>query len=439
MNMKAPLLLSALLPFIFSSHTSASTGVAVKFYQSPRSLFASGEVNLRDLEKQWQQDFSESSFLVERDHRQFWVTAESVARDLNLSEWVIHNRTQIKYKVIRTQGSSVLVEAQPNQVSVWMPMSELSPVLQDLGAALTITTTQLREAATWKSNSILSLPANSRLQILQYQDTWALVSFQSMGQIKGWVDLNNLLLKSDFAAFALTDAKTWLPVQYREGSDLITQDQKKISLSKVRALKTKPNLAVSLVTDDSQKLLLRQSLTLLRTEDQLWSLSKISGHGSVYWKKAQARDTEESLRAGDLSIDDLLKREVVSVSFHPKNPNIGVVSAQGIYLTVDGKSWRPISEFKKQNHPVLIDASSTVYVGTQRSFNLGKTFSAYLKMDQLTHLIETRQKTSAVQLKIRDLSSPHPGILKVELETNAGKISLAARTALADPLKWDFD
>ncbi len=430
------------LLFFLTLPALASRGLAIKFYQSPHSQFASGEVSLRELEKDWKQDFAESSLLVERNHRQFWVPSESVARDLNLSQWVIENRTQKKYQVLSTHGSSVQVAADSNK-PMWLKMSDLSPVAQDLGTALTITTTQLRQSASWKSNSLLSLPPNSRLQIIELEDTWALVSFQSMGEIKGWVDLNNLVLKSDFAAFALTDSKSWTPILYREGSDLITQDQTRLPLGKVRALKTKPNLAISLVSDDSQKLLLRQNLNLLSSEDQVWSQSKISGHGSVFWKKNQIQDAmtkdELSSAAGALDVDALLSREVVSVSFHPKNPNFGVVSAQGIYLTVDGKSWRLLPEFKNQNHPVLIDESSTLYVGSMRSFNGGKSFSAYLKMDQLTRLIETRQKNSGLQFKIRALTSPQPGILKLGLETNAGKISLAARTATTDPLKWDFD
>jgi hypothetical protein len=438
---KASLILTlSLLSSAWSSvaWSSIDSSLAVKFYRNPRSLFPSGEINRKELEKNWQQDFSESSYLVQRDKRQFWVKAASVARDLQLSQTVHSNRTQKDYQVRQVAGAFILGSTD-GKAPEWLPLSDLSPLPQDLGVAMTLTNTQLHEKPNWKSDSILSVPSGSRLQILNLDDTWAEVTFESVGKITGWVDLNNLILKYDFASFASVDQKSWIPILYREGSELVSGDHKRIPLEKVKALVTKPNLAISIVTDDSEKLLLRQNLTLLRTEFQSWSRSRIAGHGDVFWKKDFNPELKETNLESGISFEELMKRDIVAVSFHPKNSNLAIASAQGIFLTMDGKKWKKLPIFQSQNHPVLIDAQGSIYVGSQRSQDDGKSFSPFFRWESLTPLVEQRQKSAVQQLKIRSLASPRPGILKMEVETNLGAISLAARSNQGLIQKWDFD
>ncbi|MEZ0392697.1 MAG: hypothetical protein ACAH59_10800 [Pseudobdellovibrionaceae bacterium] len=413
--------------------------LAVKFYKNPKSPFPSGEANRKDLEKNWVQDFAEYSYLVQKEKRQFWVKSTSIARDLQLSRFVFSSRNQKTYRVLQTSNDSLLAIAENSTTPEWLPLSDLTPLPQDTGCAWTLTSTQLRESPSWKSDSVLSVPAGSRLVIQKVDDTWALVTFESVGRITGWVDLNNLLLKHDFAAFALIDKQTWTPVLYREGADLITSEKKRIPLSEIKGLITKPDLGISIVTSDSEKLLLRQNLTLLKTDFQTWSLSKISGHGDVYWRKTTTATAAEAHLADGISIEELMKREVVSVSFHPKNPNLALASAQGIFLTTDGKTWNKLLNFKNQDFPVLVDSDSNLYVGSQRSSDLGLKFFPFFRWENLTPLLEQRQKRAVQELKIRQLSSPRPGILRMEVETNAGRVALAARTQASIIQKWDFD
>lgn len=438
MSPKALALAVLLISFHPLAQASIDTSLAVKFYRSPRSPFPSGETNRRELEKNWIQDYAESSYLVQKEKRHFWVKAASVARDLQLSQFVYSGRTQKTYRVLQAAGASIYGSTEGKSPE-WLPLSELSPLPQDMGVAMTLTNTQLHETANWKSDSILSVPAGSRLQILKLDETWAEVAFESVGRITGWVDLNNLLLKYDFAAFVMTEEKTWTPVLYREGSEMITSDRKRIPLKAVKGLMTKPDLAISMVTDDSEHLLLRQNLTLLKTEFQSWSLSKISGHGNVFWKKDQPQRILEAQLENGITVEELMKREVVSVSFHPKNPNIAIASAQGIFLTTDGKIWKKLAQFQNQNFPVLVDSKSVLFVGSRRSEDMGKTFSSYFRMEALAPLVEQKQKSIVQQLKIKSLSNPRPGILRMEVETNLGSLALAARTDQALIQKWDYD
>jgi len=428
--------------FIWTAPSLASIGPqsAIKFFKSPRSSFSSGEANLRELEKNKVKDHFEFSYLVKREQKQFWVQATSVARDLHLCDYVYSNEQKQTFKVQRIESSLVLATPVQGGPAEWLSLSQLTPIPEDTGSALTLTTTQIRERPSWKSDSVLSLPPGSRLQILKFDDTWAQVTFESIGKVSGWVDLSNVILKHDFAAFALWgDKNKWLQVHYREGSDLITTDNKRVPLSEVKGLITKPDLAISLVTDDAEHLLLRQNLTVLKTESESWALSRLTGHGEVYWKMDSSTPAPNAHLTGQIAIEELMKREVVSVSFHPQNPNYGLVSAHGIFLTIDGKTWQRLSRFGDQDFPVLIDTQGALYVGSQRSADIGKNFSPYFRWELLAQMLEQKQKSPAQQLKIRSLASPRPGIIRMELETNHGPLRLAARTNHGFITKWDYD
>lgn len=444
--MRMSRLFPLLAPLLFLPLASAPAlgaldpSLATKFYKSPRSLFHSGEANQRLLEKNWAKDYSDFSYLVHRENRKFWVRAASVARDLQLSQAVFSSRTQKQYKVLQTAGASILGKpiAGPGSPE-WLPLSELSSIPSDTGVVMTLTHTQLRQGPNWKSDSLLSVPPATRLKVLKIEDSWAQVSFESVGKTTGWVDLNNLLFKHDFASFIMTKSLRWTPVLYREGSDMVTTNKTRVPLNEVIGLVTKPDLGISLVTSDSEKLLLRQNLTLVKTEFQVWSMSRLEGHGEVFWKKKQNSTLLGRAQSKGLGIDELIKKEIASVSFHPKNPHIAIVSAQGIYITTDGKSWKHLAQFGQQNHPVLVDANSNFYVGTQRSLDGGKSFSHYFKLTNLAALIEKRQQSPAQHLKVKNLTSPRPGVLRLEVETAKGSLAFAARTSSEPIAKWDFD
>ncbi|PIS11540.1 MAG: hypothetical protein COT73_03500 [Bdellovibrio sp. CG10_big_fil_rev_8_21_14_0_10_47_8] len=382
-----------------SNCAQAASNPGIKFYRTPQSPFPSGEASRTALEKYWVQDKTEQLYLVEKAHRQFWVKASALARESSLSQ----------------------------------------------NSALTLITTSIHESASWKSNTLSSLPALSRLEIKGFDDTWVQIRAPSLGGLTGWVDISNLLLKYDFANNIRTKTSSHnIPVLYRQGSDMITKDNRKIPLSQIVSMTAKSDLGISLVSDDDQHLLLRQNLKILKIDGDPWALSRLPDHGPVYWKKNFAGDTkisskaETSAEVSTLSFESLLKREVVAVAFHPKNPKLGLVSAQGVFMSLDGKSWRQLSKFQNHNLPVLIDNNSVLYVGNERSFDLGKTFSPYFRWDQLAHMIEQKQKRPAKNLKISGLASPRPGILEVELETDLGRVRVAARSDFDPITKFDF-
>ena len=444
-------LLTSLCTF---AQASVNPALAIKFYQSPQSSFSSGEIHRKDLEKNWLGDHDEFSYLVQNGKKQHWVKADWIATDLHLSQTVYSQKTSRTYRSLKVQGSYLLGELEtPAKGSLktveWLSLRDLTPLPEDMGFALTLTSVQVRQLPSWKSDSVMTLPSQSRLKILKMEDTWALIEFESVGKISGWVDLSNLLTKYDFAAFAMTKEQQWLPISYREGSSLIVNSGKgspqKIPLSQITGLLTRPDLGISLVTEDSKNLLLRQNLNILKVDAEKWSISKLSGHGEVYWRKPSnvlptaAKGLTAQEMAEGLNTEELLKREITSVSFHPQNSNLGIASSQGIYLTTDGKFWKKLSQFKNQSFAVLIDAQSLLYVGGLRSFDLGKNFSPFLRWESLSQLIEQKNKRPSNQMRISQLSIPRPGILQMEVETDIGKVRLAARNSVDTLSKWDFN
>jgi hypothetical protein len=43
------------------------------------------------------------------------------------------------------------------------------------------------------------------------------------------------------------------------------------------------------------------------------------------------------------------------------------------------------------------------------------------------------------QLKIKNLTNPRPGVLRIEVETTMGSMALAGRTDRSLIQKWDYD
>lgn len=433
--------------FATPSLASLDPKLAAKFYQSPQSPFASGEINRRELEKTWVEDQDEFSYLVQNGKKQIWVKADWIATDLHLSTRVHSQKTGRIYRAVKTAGSHLLGEAEDKKSIEWLSLKDINPLPEDLGLALTLTSVQVRSQPSWKSDSMMTLPTQSRLKILKIEDTWAQVEFESVGKISGWVDLSNLLTKYDFASFAMTADQKWRPINYRSGSELITGQrgsEERIPISKVTGLLTRPDLGISLVAEDNKKLLLRQNLTILKIDAEKWSLSRLKDHGAVYWRRDASPVTISAMTntlqlPEGLSTEELLKREITSASFHPKNPNIGLASSQGIYLTLDGKFWRKISQFKNQNHAVLIDPQSVIYIGEMRSFDLAKTFAPYLRWEILSQMIEQKNRRPSNQMRISQLSIPRPGILQMIVETDLGKLKVAARNTADTISKWDFN
>jgi hypothetical protein len=404
----------------------AAVPSAIKFYKSPSSPFASGEMDIKFLEKSQLSELPEFSYFVNSGKKSIWVKGTNLARDVQLGNFVFSNLKNRKYKVIQVQGSLLwgMPIGEGSNLPEWLSLEDVNPVLDDLGIAMTLLPTKLRESASWQSLSILTLPEHSRLEILQFKEKWAQVKFESVGSMIGWVDLSSLVLKFDFASHVMTSDKKWIPVMYRQGENMMSPNHGPIPLSRITAIMTRPNLGIAIKADDTQGLMLRQNLPLVSARNQVWNLSRLKGHGEVYWQAPLLKREDDIL-----TTDQIMKREITSVSFHPKNQKMGILSSQGIYLTLDGEIWRKIPNFKNRSYPVLIDTESVIYVGGERSLDQGKSFFPCLKWESLAHLVEAKQRAVPKDLRITSIAQLKPGIMKYEIQTDLGKMRWSAKIA----------
>lgn len=416
---------------------SAAPELAADYYRQITSPFPSGQTHLKNLIKNKIRENFEFSYLVSHEKRQLWVEAKDLNRDIQLSKKVLHKQLKTTFTVHDSNSYWLFVENDQTHHKSWLPLTDFTPVIHDPGIAINLTTTSIREKPHWKSPVMITLPATSRIEVLSINDTWAFVRFQSGSSLTGYVDINNLILKHDFATFVLNSENKWVPVKYREGDTMVGSDNQRIPLSEIKGLQTRPDLGIVSRSNDQKKLLLRQHLTILKTEAETWNVSRLTGHGEVFWKNKS--NTLVPVDAGvGLSNDQLLQREISSVAFDSKNSNFGVISADGIFITEDGKTWNQVKQFQNQNHPVLITVDGDILVGSSRSHNKGKSFEPFIKWESFAKLIEEQTRTAPKQIKISSLTINTENVLKVLVDTGSKKLTFASRLNRSNENKWEL-
>ncbi len=356
-----------LWPYFF-----VSASPLVHFYRSPESLFASGQRDVLELEKARVQRQVKNLILVEKDQRRFWIKDSDLVTGEQLSA----------------------------------------------GFGLVLISAPLRQEPNFKSNSILHLPGRTQVKILSIQNEFAEISFQSPALVHGFIDINQMASVYDFIN-QVQSKGVWSKVQYKSGPYLILQNNYRVPLSEVQEFKIHKDLAMVVESQDEKKmgqiLNLRSLVRLVRSEISEWKVSWLKGHGEVYWKLAKGADTIGTATE-NLTSEEILKKEIFSLSFQPDNPKFGILSSHGIYITQDGKNWRRFSEFKNQNFPVFVSNKYEIYVGHFWSQDLGKTFKPFFKFSQLLEHFQKRSISWTRNLKIEALDKKKE-ILKLKVST----------------------
>ncbi len=431
--------LLAISPAVWSMST------AISFYRAPQSLFPSGQASNETLNKKIIGNEFLFRYLVgssaganpTASERKQWVQANKVARDVDLSEKVFYKEKEFLLKEIR--GYWALLEPAYGGQQEWAPVFELQSSPQDMGLAMTLISTSLRSGPTWSSELLTAMPGKSTLKILAVKDSWLKVSYNpnnSSTSVIGFVDLNNVLLKADFASEVMDENGHWQKVKFRESYLLELENKRNISITQVKLWKTNRDLAIVIESDEPHRLLLRQNLAILKTEAQVWGISQLKDHGKVFWKRPLASDLPAA--ETKLTKDDLLKREVFSVSWSAQNKRIGLASSHGIFSTLDGgETWTLLTQFKNDNHPVSIAPDGSWFVGFLKSKDLGKTFNNYLPIDYLTKLIQSRTVHPPRILKISQIDFKN-SIMQITVDTGSKQLKMATRSHSDLITDWDL-
>lgn len=426
-----------LLAFSISAQAALPPNTARPFYRSPQSLFSSGEANPLDLEKKKIRQFQELAFVVSKDQKQFRLTTDVVLRDVDLSFRVANARTSETALLIGVKGSQAFVVTEKSNRRAWWPMTDVQPVPDDLGLAIPLLPIQMRKTPDWKGELMQEIPARARLKLQKFEDTWVQVSPITDPLTKGWVDLGALVLKHDFATFALPAGGKWTPIRYRQGKHLVTGSGQKIDIKDVEALMTRPDLG--LISDDlSDRGLSRRNFVLVNSWEYInWAVSKLPGHGDVYWKSQSVESAVSAKKKEDIyNFDEILKRPVFSVAFDPKNPRQGLISAEGIFVTEDGLTWKKLPQFRNDNLPVAIGKNNELFVGAFRSGDNGKTFFPYLKWEQVTQIIEGKNNKTPRILRLVRIQPLAEKKIAIEVDNGIKVSKLEGSTKFGLVMQW---
>jgi hypothetical protein len=314
---------------------------------------------------------------------------------------------------------------------------ETLAVPDDLGLAINHTETYLRTLPAWRGEVLHQIKAATKLRIHKFDKTWAQVSDFSNPEIKGWAEISALFLKADLASLASINHGAWQAVKLRQGSELILGGGKSARLDQVTGLMTRADQAFVLKTKNEINLNSRALVSIEAFESTQWLVSRLSEHGEVYWRKG--RDNQQWLKSQPdqkTHYLDILKKPIFSVAFHPKNSRLGVISAEGIYMTEDGISWRRLPQFNKENWPVAISPDFEIFVGDQRSTDLGQTFLPYIRWDQVTRLVEGRSKVTSKILRLARLEPKSGKRISVEIDNGSRLWRLTGSTKFGLVSQW---
>lgn len=253
--------------------------------------------------------------------------------------------------------------------------------------------------------------------------------------MEGFVNISHTVSKFDFAvwiypnssyknATAISSANNgWLQVKSRLFDELEIVDGRFIHLSQIEGLWTDPTKGI--ISSTSDPFPLWTQIRVIPAAPVLWKSSRLPGHQVVWWKESELLAQKNVELTGlvselrsELTIDELLKKEIFSVSFHPKNPRKALVSAGGVYQTTDGQTWKKLKQFDNFSGPVHYFNDLMLFVGPYRSVDGGKTFENFIRIDELTQSITSVIGYIPQRLELRSIKTT--STLKIIMDIDIG-------------------
>lgn len=414
---------------------------AASFYRSPESYFRSGQASRAILaEGQLRTEF-EYNLQVEWDRKTYTLKSGEILQDLHCASRVALKENS---QLLGDRRSDALVMGELNKGQVlplleirdhwarvrttsgiegWMPASRLETRSDDLGVYIPVIETFLRDRPDNDGKILTTLPRRARLEATVIHDSgWIGVNYR--GQ-KGYVDIHHVGGRGDFATWAWVPPKGWLMVTHREGSVLRAKSGEKIKLTDVRGYAASPAKGIVMQNDPNVRPPLRAHVMVRKTEATLWGVSRLDGHGDVWWKKESIVVQDKPEKAPWLTTEELLQRDVFSYALtqDPKKPQ-GLASAKGIWKTEDGARWTKLLEFGDQDLPVSIHTAGVWFVGTQQSSDQGKTFEPYIRWDSLTRTVEENLLRPPLFLRLQRIESLPSQQIEILVDTGIRRLSL---------------
>ncbi|MBC7743457.1 MAG: hypothetical protein H7061_14770 [Bdellovibrionaceae bacterium] len=402
----------AAIPSQAMTDTVPTSSVQMPFFKSPQSLFPSGSTSLVTLQKmkvhtKWTQEkfYKWKSQLFKTDEiRPIFP--------LHLSRYVIDQQTKHRLKVDEARVHSIEVLHPTLKKTVSKPLESLTSDPYDMGVAITLMDAYLKKSPSDEALVLTTIPQGQRLIANKYKNGFVEVNYKTY---VGYVRLSEMVTKFDLATMIYA-GKSWQIVKKREFDFMITADDKKVHLGDVRGIVTPDQRG--LIASSNQKIPLWSQIEIVNEDKPTWIESVIKDHGTVWWKPSNVESEVV------YTIDDLLKKEISSVSFHPKNPLKGVLSAHGVYMTDDGFHWKRLLQFEDFNGPVYYFNDLLLFVGHFRSTDGGHHFDNYIQIEKIASAIEYSFGFFPKKLQVKRIETIAPFRLKIEIDTGSRKIKM---------------
>lgn len=414
---------------------SIPDNLTVPFYRSMDSSFPSGQATYKQLSESKTEQINEAYYLARKDNRDVKINTDHVFRDLHTST-IVHDLVSKKdYPIEKVDGAHVHVKGPAGILKLKTEQS--IPAFTDLGLAVLLRESTLKSKPLWKADNIYNAEAGEKFRIRHIGADWIEVNPLDAPERVGYLPLGLVVTKYDFAAFVYI-TEGWVPVRFRQNNYMLKNDNSRIPIEQISAIITHADLLIS--RTQNHELKYREQYRMLGLVENNWQNSQLRGHGNVYWRTNSIQNAiAEAAKSKLIQTEDLVKKSIYSMSFHPKNSNIGIVSARGVYLTADGKTWKKLDYFSENNWPVLITQDGKIYVGDQVSTNYGESFSHYFRWTTLAQEFNKLGMDSYRGLKIKSLNEDSKGQLQLQIQAGNQVLSLARRpTQQGNVDRWEI-
>ncbi len=296
---------------------------------------------------------------------------------------------------------------------------------KDWGTLITRQSTPLRQLPTSKSALHGFIENKEKIKLLdRLPNGWLYVNHQRK---KGYIRISEVISHFDFSK-KIKYKNSWYTWMYLLPSAVELHNQRFIPIHKIDGFK---NFEIIVIKNDNTPIYKRPStdskitthlkyLTRARQIKVLenkWHRSQIPHHGSVWWKTSHLKKQKKPFL---LKNTDLLSRKVFDMATSPIDPTKMFVSANGIFSSQNGLSWKKIELFGDMNYPIEFSKEGILYIGHYRSINHGKTFNSYIRWDHVIKEISENPKYLKLKdIKILDEKGSH---LKILVDAGSNKV-----------------
>lgn len=385
----------------------------IPFFKDKSSPFPSGYASLERLSSNLIQSELGETFFLEKDYKKISPALVPYVTAFHLSRVWIEKYTKKRVK--------------PNHhldLTTLLLNYETDPY--DRGLLLTLKKSALKEKADLKSKTLKNISEFNYFIPISFDKGFVKVLFQNQF---GYIDMNDCISKFDFAQFAYSyksKNNSWNIVKKREFDFFLIQKNEahekteiaSMHLNEVKGLVVDQRLAISFKPNDSYPTW--TSFQIKKEKAKPWQQSQLTGHGKVWWQKPEL----SLMNNQPITIDQLIKKDIYSVSFQASQPKKGLASAQGVYITEDGQNWTLIPQFNDYSGPVYYHNDLILFVGNYKSIDGGKTFDHYIQVDKVSKAVSEHFGIQPKKIKITKIKMQKPYNVLIDVSTGSKKVRL---------------